>query len=211
MFKTIRSILLLTLLAGAAQASSIYYVSLDTSNLSPVGTYFLGFQLANGDVAGDNLVSLTNFTFGGGSASGVPLTSDGASGSLSSGVTITDSGFANIFAEQFVPGSLLQFQMTFTTNLGGTPDQFVWSILDDTFTPIPTTSGDGLDSVLSFVIDSANPTISTFAASGGEFPAPLVTTDTGAATPEPSTLLLTGLGLAGLLTRRVVTSNGRRS
>jgi hypothetical protein len=177
-------------------------VTLDTTGLLPAGTYFLGFQFGGGSVLGDNLVSLTNFTYGGGSASGTPLIFGGASGTLDAGVTITNSDNPNIFVEQFVPGTLLQFQLDFTTNYsGGIPHQFVWSILDDTFTPIPTTSGDGLDSLLTFVIDSPNPVILTYGAVGLEFSAPVVTELSGEV-PEPSTWLLTSVGLAGLLGRR---------
>lgn len=207
MFKTLGSTILLALFASAIHAAPIYSVTLDTSNLSPAGTYFLGFQFGGGTVPGDNLVSLTNFTFGGGSASGVPFLVGGASGSLDSGITITNSDDPNILAEQFTPGSTLQFSLTFTTNYsGGTPHQFVWSILDDTFTPIPTASNDSLSPVLTFLVDSANPTISTYGAFfGDQFPAPIVTIQgQGTTTPEPGTWLLTGLGLAGLFTRRAI-------
>jgi len=199
MFKTIRSTILLALFAGAIHAGPIYSVTLDTSNLSPAGTYFLGFQFGGGTVLGDNLVSLGNFTFGGGSASGVPFILGGASGSLASGVTITNSDDPNILAEQFTPGSVLQFDLTFTTNFsGGTPHQFVWSILDDSFTPIPTTSNDPLSPVLTFIVDSANPTISTYGAFfGNQFPV-VTLQGQGTTTPEPGTWLLTGLGLTGM-------------
>ena len=64
-------------------------ISVDTSNLL-FGTYALQFQLTNGNAAGVNSVTLSGFNFGGGSPSGAPALIGGASGNLSSTVTLVD-------------------------------------------------------------------------------------------------------------------------
>src|SRR5260370_28684447 len=100
--------------ASICRAGVVYDVSLNTSPLigHAAGPFSLGFQLNDGSGAGDanNTAILSAFQFGvGGSALGTPVLAGGATGSLASGVTITDSSFFNAFSQQFNPGSLLQF------------------------------------------------------------------------------------------------------
>jgi hypothetical protein len=175
--------------------------AVDLSGLS------LAFQLGGGSELGNNTAVLSNFIFGtGGAAGGTPFVLGGASGDLTSGVTITDSDFANIFIEGFTYGDILQFDLFLTTNVdaGGTPDSFIWSILDTTLSPIPTTSTSALEPLLAIDLDSANPIVFTFSAAGELSPdgrffffsAPQVVETSEI--PEPSAGALGGLGLLGL-------------
>src|SRR4051794_1904888 len=122
-------------------AAAIYDISLDTSPLigHTASPFSLAFQFNDGSGLGDgnNTSVLSAFQYGsGGSAAGSPILFGGASGSLTSGVTIVDNSFFNAFIQPFVPGSLLSFRLQTSTNLdvGGTPDEFSFSILDNTLT-----------------------------------------------------------------------------
>ena len=174
-------------------------VSLDTSGLS--GTFELGFILTDGSATGDanNIVTLGNFGFGGGSAGAVDplLTTSGASGDFASGVTLTDSEFFNVFASRFTPGGSLSFDFTLSTNIdaGGTPDQFFVALLQPDGTQVTTTDPSGANALLLVNIDSAQPAFGTFASE--LTPAPSVTF--AATVPEPTSLLLLTIGLMGAL------------
>lgn len=161
--------------AGRAQAT--YVVSINTAPLigHPAGPFSLAFQLGDGSGVGDgnNAAVLTDFTFGAGGSSGTPQVMGGASGSLDSTVVLTDSGMVNFFAQTFTPGATLTFTLTLSTNLesGSVPDGFIFSILDNTGTPIPTLQGSLLNVFLAIYIASANPTIQTFASNPTQPPA----------------------------------------
>jgi len=196
-------LLLLTLGLPAVRADVIKTVSVDTVGLGFLGTgpYSLAFELADGSgtADGNNSVVLSNFQFGaGGSASGSPLLIGSALGDLSSAVTLTDSDFANIFVQSFVPGDTLSFLLSFTTNVdaGSPADEFIFSILDGSFSPIPTNSASPLFPFLAIDLDSASPAILTF--SSPFVAAPAVGNPAGAAVPEPSSAVLILLPLAGL-------------
>src|ERR1017187_697775 len=82
-------------LCQTASGDMIYNVTLDTAPLvgHPAGPFYVEATFTDGSGVGDanNTVTMSNFTFGGGSALGGPLVFGGASGSLATGVTITDS------------------------------------------------------------------------------------------------------------------------
>ncbi len=107
------------ILAGpAARADLTWTVSLDTSQLvaNPTGPFALDFELLG---TNGNTVTLTNFSFGGGSAGpGSAHLTGLASGDLGIGssVSLTDNtvSFFNDFNQQFTPGSTLTFTMDST-------------------------------------------------------------------------------------------------
>lgn len=148
----------LLLSAGAANAAS-YSVSIDTSTLGALvgtsGPFSLDFILNNGDLGGNNTATISNFAFGGGSAAGTPNLFGGATGSLTTTVTLNDSSFTNEFYQEFVPGSVLSFSFSVTQNPDNiTPDSFSIAILDGTDANIPTTDGAG-NTLLQFDIDTS--------------------------------------------------------
>jgi len=175
-------------------------VSLDTSAL--FGTFELAFIFTDGSGTGDanNTVTLGNFLFGAGGSAGTvdaSLSFGGESGDLTSGVSLIDSSFLNIFASSFTPGSLLSFDFGLTTNVdaGGTPDQFSLVLLQPDGSIVNTEDPSGANSLLTVNLDSAHPAISTFASD--LTPAAIVTESTAA--PEPPSLLLLAIGLVGAL------------
>jgi hypothetical protein len=208
------------LVVSSATAQSYgYHVSLDASPLttSDAGPFTLEFQLTSGIALDGNRtqVMLDNFTFGGGSATGSPTLVGGASGDLSTGITLKTSSFLNDFQQEFNPQGLLEFNVCLMTTAASPPrdpaDGFSFAILDDTGTEIPTLgffdigsdvllsvdlTGGGTPDILTYPTDDSVPP------AGGTTPitmeAPVVT-ETGACctVPEPGTM---GLLAAFLLT-----------
>lgn len=201
---TFRALALMAALLAtvAAKADTSFSVSLDTSTLigNPAGPYSLDFQLNDGSGFGDgnNWASVSNFQFGGGSASGSPTLIGGASGSLSSSVALTDTDpLFNEFYQAFIPGAWLSFSVHLSTNflIGGTPDLFSFAILDGNLMNLPTQSV-GTDSFLSVGIDSATPTVTAAASADQSIGAPRV--------PETMNcgLWAGGLMMLGVIVRR---------
>lgn len=194
--------------AGMAAADSIFTVTVDTSSLSG-GPFAVAFQLTDGSglADGNNTAILSNFLFGGGSATGCPpavcTTTGSASGDLTGSVKLTDTDFFNSFAEQFTVGNTLSFVVDLTTNMdaGGTPDAFAFSLFDNG-SPIPTLDPLGADTLLSVDISSASPTILTFATDPSRTTISLAAPVIGAApsaVPEPGTLWLMAIALVALV------------
>ncbi len=144
-------------------------ITVNTSPLigHPAGPFSLAFQLTDGSGAGDanNTVTVTGFQFGGGNATGSPAFAGGASGSLTSSVTLTDSAFVNFLVQPFVPGSRLTFVVSVTANLesGEIPDRFGFAILDSGGAEIPTLAGEKVDQLVAVAIDSPDLIFETFA------------------------------------------------
>jgi hypothetical protein len=197
---------ILALLAfTAARAELIYNISMNTGPLigHPAGPFSLGLELADGSGTGDgnNAVFLSDFAFGAGGPSGSPVIFGSAGWDLSSSVVLTDATPFSTFVQSFASGSTLSFVLDITTNVdsGGTPDEFIMSILDNTFTPIPTTaSSSPLNPFLVIDIDSSNPTVQTFSSDATQFPAggggPIsIGPPTVSTVPEPSTTVPSAL------------------
>lgn len=196
---TLGSIAFALCLTAIAKADTTYTFTMNTSPLAGNGQFSLDFQFL--DSTGlpadlnNNTVKLTGFAFGaGGSASGGGSTTGGASGSLASGVTLTDAAFFNELVAGFTPGSQLSFNID-TTNVldsSGTPDLFTVAILDSHGNELPTAgfASEFLDVTLA---GGASPQVSAFgSAPGGTFSlaAPVVQPATTMPAPEPSALWL---------------------
>jgi hypothetical protein len=190
----------MVLLSGSAHAASIFHVTVNTAPLiaSSSAPFSLDFQFNNGSVPGNNSAVVSNFNYFGGSATGSPTAFGGATGNIATSVLFNHSApFQELF-QTFTPGTTLGFDVSLSTFLeGGTPDAFVFAILDKNLANIPTT---GLgDSLLLVNVNSANPAKQTFAGTGA------FANVTVAATPEPtsSLLLLAALPLLVFAVRKM--------
>src|ERR1051326_4363182 len=109
----IGALLVLSQPATAQNSYDTYSVTVDTTSLMghPAGPFTAAFVLTDGTGFGDgnNTVTLSNFSFGGGSPSGFPSALSGSAGSMATHVTLTDTLHPVFFLEQFTPGSNLSF------------------------------------------------------------------------------------------------------
>ena len=196
-------------LAGAALAhGATFQISLDTSTLPghPAGPFSLAFQLTDGSATndGNTTVVLDQFTFGGGSANGLPSLIGSATGSLSTSVTLVDTMFFSYFVESFTPGNTLSFRLTANggADAGGVPDLFALSILDGNGFELPTTGA--FDAFLLSEWTTSNPPLAAYGSDNTRLPdvglpAPDITRV--GEVPEPSTLML-ACGAAAILALR---------
>jgi hypothetical protein len=164
-------------MVAPAHATVTYSVTLDTAPLigHPAGPFSIAFQLADGSGTGDgnNAAVIGGFQFGaGGAPTNTPTVFGSAFGTLSSEVSLTDSSNLNFFAQTFTPGNTLTFSVSVTTNAdaGGILDEFTFSILDNTLTPIPTMAGAPLDVFLSINL-TPKPIIQIYASDVSRTPA----------------------------------------
>lgn len=210
--ETLRAIALaLTVLPLAAQpvSGASFTISLDTSPLS--GTDILAFGLFDGDGVTNNIVTLTDFDFGGGSAT--PGTADcttlgdpgsGCLGDLDTSVTLEDLTPTAFFFQEFGPGSMLSFTLTTTNNFAGSaPDGFAMYLCDNaTFASCYSDDANTFAMlVLGLTGGPLSPTSFTLTGAAVQgLDAPVVTAL--ASVPEPSTLILVATGVAGLTLRR---------
>lgn len=220
-FPIIAAAVFVALLTPVSRADS-FDVSLNTSALS--GTQILAFGLNDSD-GSSNTISLTGFSFGGGSAAsgtedctlGGSLSGEGCSGNLTSGVTLTDSATNNevFFDQQFTAGSSLSFEMTTSNNFGGgAPDGFAMYVCNSTFTTCYSDDSSTLAMlILGLGGTSLSPSSFTLnGASAQDLPDPVVTAASGGGTtaPEPSSLWLLSAALLALMAgsrRRRISAN----
>jgi len=145
-----RVILLLCALAVLCPTSegstgANYTVTVNTASLvgHPAGPFSILLAVTDGSGLGDasNTISVTNVDFGGGNGLGNIALFGGASGSLETGVTMTDISPVNFFSESFSPGQSLRFTVSLTTaDDFGLPDGVSFFILDSSGLPVPTLS-----------------------------------------------------------------------
>jgi len=204
-FKTAFCVWVFSVLCQTANGDVIYDVTLDTAPLvgHPAGPFYVELAFTDGSGIGDgnNTATLSDFDFGGGSALGGPFVFGGASGSLETGVSITDTSFLSLFGEQFAPGLHLSFSLDLTSNddADGIPDRLTLYILDSSGVPLPTLAPAG-DYFLGVDLGSAGPVFDVWGSdpsqapsAGGNpvsIPAPTVTPVSSV--PEPSTIYLLG-------------------
>jgi hypothetical protein len=189
---------------GGAQTLT-YHVDLNVAALlaSPLtAPYSLDLQL-NGDglpAAGTNMITASNFVFTLGSATGTPSTFEGASGSLTSSVALSESASTplNEFYQSFSATTTdIQFDVTSTENGSGiTPDEFSVSILDNNLNQIATTATDGV-SLVTETINGSVPAPTTQAYQSTS-PAGV----TAGVVPEPATVSILLVGVCGLILLR---------
>jgi hypothetical protein len=87
---------------------------------------------------------------------------------------LTDSGFPNFFSQPFNPGDTLTFVLALSTNVddGSIPDGFIFSILDKTGTPIPSSGGAPQEVLVTIHLDSPDdPRVKTYGSDPGRSPA----------------------------------------
>jgi hypothetical protein len=218
--------LTLALSAASAHADEVFTVTLDTAPLTTApdtaaGPFSLAFQLAQGDPANlVNTATITDFSFGGGSAGACPAsctTFGDVTGDATTSIGLSTSDTFEAIVQSFAPGTQLSIQVDLSTNpnTGVAPDDFAFSLLDSSGSPIPTQDPSGADTFLTVMLNSTNPTIETYASdsttgtsAGAVFislDAPTIGTPTPTiTTPEPRSFVLLASGLAVLLgaTRR---------
>jgi hypothetical protein len=216
----------LFVLVGTAHADVIVDVTLNTTVLTTAeaaaGPFSVAFQLDQGSQADNNTATISDFSYGagGGAGSGCPAALSpcifgGAGGDISSSVELNTSSAFNALVETFTPGASLSFLLDLTTNVdsGGTPDVFAFGILDSSGSPIPTLDPTGADTLLTINIDSANPSILTYATDassntlGGSGPtitmdAPIVSSPSAVPEPRLAGLFCVAVLLAGTSLRR---------
>lgn len=188
---------------GGAQAVPVRLdVSLDTSPLiaGATGPYHIEFQLVDGDGITNSSVTVTNFSFGAGGATGSPTLDGGASGDLVTGVNLADSSFFNAFFQPFTPGSFLTFSLLLDTPVfvPPVPDRLTFALLNGSLFEIPTDGAGnelvGIDLRLPLLVE-------TF--SGLDMGSdPLLDAPTVAVVQEPGSIFLVLASLVLLRTRK---------
>jgi hypothetical protein len=190
------SLATLLLLGTAAGLASPIQISLDTSPIigHPAEPFSIFFSLVDGSGSGDGntTVTLTNFTFGGGGAPFEPASNGpGASGDLTSSITLTDvDPVSDDFSQEFTQGARFTFSLDFTTT-GNDADTFLFGIIDSSDNLIPTLDPLGENILVRAIISNQGIAFSSFAtdpmqdtASGQQ---PPIIMGPAVISPEPST------------------------
>ncbi len=152
------AVLLLALTAWlsppATQADTTFDVTLDVTGLrdNPYGAgapYSVDF-LVTGDQGNNDSVTISSFAITAASLGASAAPSGDVSGSLSTVLVVGDTSFVNDYNQVITPDNSsnpikITFQMAATTNFasGSFPDNFAFSILDGSGSPIPTTDSFG--------------------------------------------------------------------
>jgi len=193
--------------APESRANFDFTVTINVASLvsNPNGPFSLDLQLADGSglANSDNTVTISNFVFTGGSATGTPtFTSGGESGSFASSVVLTNSAFDNEFAQAFSSGvTQIQFTVDETSTVDTTPEQFNVAIFDNNFMNITTTNPDSSDTLIESAIirNETIGSVKTFSSTGTNGG---VTASVAAAVPEPGSAAMLLVGALGFFARR---------
>lgn len=198
------------ILAPAASPADTFnfHVDLNVSSLfgGANSPFFLDFQLNKGTNSFANSVTLSNFVFTGGSASGSATSFGLATGSMGASITLNDdttNAFNELF-QGFTAGTThIQFDVTLSQNApGGQADGFLVSILDSQeFNPAIATTDFTSSSMITVPIGAANVLgdVQTFTSTS---PAGATATVSQAAVPEPSSVMAIIGGVGCLMTLR---------
>jgi hypothetical protein len=198
----------------AARATSLtYWVTINTASLlgNSDAPFSLDLQLAAGSDNVSNSVTLSNFSFTGGSAAGSSNYTLGSfSGSFGGTLSLDDSQGTSEFAEAFSTGvTSIQFKVSETENseevTSGTPANEQFNVyLDDNNTAsgfVPSLAPDGSNALLeSPLFENATlSSVQTFASTS-----PDAGVVTAASVPEPSSIgmLAMAAGAVGFAVRR---------
>ncbi len=204
---------LASLAAPALRAQFNFHINLNTAALSGAANapFFLDFQLNQGSGLLSNAVTLTNFTFTGGSATGSPSLFGNAIGSLGTSVTLTDTSASpfNEFFQGFSAGTTnIQFNVSVSQLAGGAiPDEFTTAILDSELgNPQIGTNAPDTVSLVTLNLGAANTiaNVSTYASTAPAGVTASAAPITGlVAVPEPSSYAFAGTAmLAGIAALR---------
>lgn len=201
------------LFPAPAGADVILNVSLDVTGLrnhtyGGGGPYSVDFLMTGGQGNNDSVV-ISNFAITAAALGNSSAPTGDVSGGLTSTLTVGDASLLNDYNQVISPNVttnqvLISFQLDVTTHFasGGTPDNFSFSILDQSGAPIPTT--DAFGSLFNFDLTPGLTAsrVSVFETTSTPTIGPPVITSP-AAVPEPSSALLVVLGLATMSVARM--------
>lgn len=191
------------LLALSGTLASATLISVDTSSLNTLTTYWLYFSFTDGDDpldATNNTATITGFGLGGGSLGATDPGNNGFSGSIATPLStlMLDDTFTTIYFQQFTPGLSLTFNVNFPSAAAdsGVADVFAFGLTDiSQFVGLPTTANDVFGTIAYAEINGSNPPVQSY--------------ELSSLVPEPSMVLLFLTGAVLIVARRRATANAQ--
>lgn len=185
-----------------------FQVTVDTTPLASVAGY-MAFDLSGGIPLQDNVATITSFATTGALGASLPPSGD-VSGSLVPGPLVeTADQFFNEWLQPITFGSgLTTFDLDVTTSYipASTPDSFSFTLLDNTFTPFPTSDADS-DRLFAIDLVGADTTPEVFTSSYAT--ATVTPLGNGGAVPEPNLLPFAFLGFGLMLSVHAMVRRAR--
>ena len=177
--------------APAVKAATFsFHIDLDVSALlsaSSGAPFDLDFQLNRGDTTIGNTVTISNFTFDNGAASGSATVTGGVTGDMNSSIVLNDSAsaFNEIYQDFSGTTTGIHFDVvTSQSSTGTTADAFSVQLYDTNGNVVATNAGDGASLVLLPIAFSGS---SNSLADVGTFSSISPAGVSASAIPEPST------------------------